>query len=261
MEREELAKRTAELLSSFLEVFTQYSDEIFGERDQGKLDDLRTKLQRMEPEVTRYLIEIIGDGITVITSIGRAANIEHRKLIPSALLGGNNEMGHNFYGYKGPVIGLLNRALGAIETELWPPKEVNPVLIIHDEELKTRCSDLLLAPGAYDRVIREATTVLENRIRTKVTHEVLSDLIPSAKEQSGENLVNKVFSPNNPILSISDDKDKRVAFYKVLIGIFAYLRNPYHHQIDATTEWSWAWSSVGFIDDMLDVIDNSTLNK
>ena len=177
------------------------------------------------------------------------------------MLGGNNELTHNFYGYKGPVTGLLNRALGAIEEGLWPPKEAKPSLIIHDRELETRCSDLLAAPGAYDRVILVATTVLESRIRSKATHEVLSKLIPKAADQTGENLVNKIFKPDSPVLSISDGKDKRIAFYKMLIGIFAYLRNPYHHEIDNTTEWSWAWSSVGFIDDMLDVIDNSSLEQ
>jgi len=261
MEREELAKRTAELLSSFLDVFTQYSDEVFGERDQGTLDDLRTKLQRMEPEVTRYLIEITGDGATTISSIRQASTIEHKKLLPSALLGGNNEMTHNFYGYKGPVIGLLNRALGAIEAGLWPPKEPSPVLVISDEELRERCTDLLAAPGNYDRVIREATTVLENRIREKATHEVLAELIPNAAEQKGENLINRLFNPDKPIISTSTEKTNRIALYKMLIGVFAYLRNPYHHEIDSTTEWSWAWSCVGFIDDLLNVIENCALTK
>ncbi len=259
MEQKEKVKSVEELLSSFLELFTQYSDEIMGEHNQEALDKLRTKLQRMEQGVTGYLVEILGDGTTVIPNAVSTINVEHSRLLPSALLGGNNELRHNFYGYKGPVTGLLNRALGAIEAGIWPPKETKPSLIIHDKELEARCSDLLVAPGAYDRVIREATTVLENRIRTKVTHEVLSKLIPRAAEQTGENLVNKVFNPSSPVLSISGERDKRIAFHKMLVGTFAYLRNPYHHQIDTATEWSWAWSSVGFIDGMLDVIDNSTL--
>lgn len=261
MEREELIQKATESISTFLKLFNQYSDEITDEHKQEILDELRTKLQRIEQDVTGYLVDILGNDITVISSAVSTMQVEHRRLLPSALMGGNNELRHNFYGYKGPVTGLLNRALGAIEAGLWPPKAAKPVLVIHDSELETRCSDLLSAPGAYDRVIREATTVLEDRIRKKVTHKVLSGIIPNSADQIGENLVNKVFNPDSPVLSISSEKDKRVAFRKMLVGIFAYLRNPYHHRIDPATEWSWAWSSVGFIDELLDVIDNSTITQ
>ncbi len=261
MEREELITKATESSSAFLELFNQYSDEITDEHNQKILDELRNKLQRIEQVVTGYLVEILGNDITVISNAVSTIQVEHRRLLPSALMGGNNELRHNFYGYKGPVTGLLNRALGAIEAGLWPPKAAKPVLVIHDGELETRCSDLLSAPGAYDRVIREATTVLEDRIRKKATHEVLSGIIPNSADQIGENLVNKVFNPDSPVLSISSEKDERVAFRKMMVGIFAYLRNPYHHQIDPATEWSWAWSSVSFIDELLDVIDNSTITQ
>ena len=77
----------------------------------------------------------------------------------------------------------------------------------------------------------------------------------------GEKLVNKLLNPNDPILVISDEKDKRVAFHKMLLGIFSYLRNPYHHQIDPTTEWSWAWSIVGLIDSLLLKVDNCSISE
>ena len=248
-------------LTSFLDIFTEYSEEIFGEHRQDRLDDLRTKLQRQVDSVTHLLLDIVGDSTFVISSFGRSMNIALRYLLSSALMGGNNELTHNFYDYKAPVLSVLNRALGIIDSGLWPPKEPKPILIIHDDELRNRCADLLGAPGAFDRVIREATTILENRMRSKPSHETLSRLIPNSSDQTGENLVNKLLSPDNPVLVISSDKGRRVAFYKILIGAFSYLRNPYHHKIDPTTEWSWAWSTVGFIDRLLSDVDSCSVKK
>ena len=111
--------------------------------------------------------------------------------------------------------------------------------------------DLLMAPGSYDRVIREATVVLEHRMRNKVPHEVLARLIPNSADQTGENLVNRLFSPDEPQLVFSSDRSRRIAFHRMLLGIVSYLRNPYHHEIDPSTDWSWAWSAVGLIDRVL----------
>ncbi len=248
-------------IQSFLDTFNEYSDEIFGERRRERLDELRTKLQRQAPIITKYLVDMLGVSSFRLGSFGISQTLSLQSLLPTALIGGNNEETFNFGDYKAPVTSVLNQALGMIESGIWPPKEPKPILVIKDEELKNRCSDLLSAPGAYDRVIREATTVLEDRIRNKPSHEILSRLIPSSADQRGENLVNKLFNPDNPILIISSEKDQRIAFYKVLVGVFSYLRNPYHHHIDPTTEWSWAWSSVGFIDNLLDAISKCNINQ
>ncbi|MSQ06227.1 MAG: hypothetical protein EXR54_09715 [Dehalococcoidia bacterium] len=72
-------------------------------------------------------------------------------------------------------------------------------------------------------------------------------------------MVNKLLNPGSPILSISGDKARRVAFRNLLVGWFSYLRNPCHHRLDDSTEWSWAWSTVGLIDKLLSDFDNCTL--
>ncbi len=140
-------------LGSFIKLFNKYANEIFGQRRRGRLDNLRTELQKLEPEVTRIMIEILGDGVISTGGFGVLQKISHRDLLPTALMGGNNEMKHNFHDYQGPVTAWLNRALGAIAAGLWPPKEPKPVLVIKDSELRSRCLDLLRAPAAYDRVI------------------------------------------------------------------------------------------------------------
>jgi len=256
MDEQSTIQEAKDTLNSFLEIFNKYSEEIFGARRSKQLDSLRTQLQQQEPQVTKYILDILGDGTLILGSFGIRRTLYHRDLLSTALMGGNNEMKHNFYDYKAPVTNLLNRALGTIDAGLWPPKEPAPVLVIKDEKLGERCSDLLSAPGLYDRVIRESTIILEDRIRNKCPHETLARLIPNAVDQSGENLINNVFSPDHPVLSISTEKSKRIAFHKILVGMISFLRNPYHHHLDETTEWSWAWSTVGFIDRLLADIES-----
>lgn len=253
------AQQVKNTLESFLELFNKYAEEIFGKSRRDRLDDFRAQLQKREPEVTKLILDILGDGVI---GMGYSGRVSRRDLLSTALMGGNNEMPHNFSGFKALVTMLLNRALGTLKAGLWSPKEPVPVLVIKDTELRSRCSDLLKAPGAYDRVIREATTVLENRIRSRCPQETLALSIPNAADQTGENLVNKLLSPDKPILVISSEKHKRVAFHRIMLGIVSYLRNPYHHQLDARTEWSWAWSSVvGFIDRLLADIESCTVGQ
>jgi hypothetical protein len=177
-------------------------------------------------------------------------------LIRTALLGGNNAIPHNFHDYESLVVATIDAVIGVLTAELWPPKSPSPVLIIHDTELQQRCSDLLSALGDYDRVIREATTVLEDRIRRRPPFDVLASLIPQTADQSGDNLVNKLSAPDNPILSISNDRARRIAFHRMLLGVVSYLRNHYYHQLDTSTRWSWAWFTVSLIDHLLADIDS-----
>lgn len=237
-------------LESFSNDFKQLGDAIQS-KDLATQDELRQRLQRATPRVTNMIIGIVGDGHVRI----RYDSCTYRDLLANALLGDN-------YGlYEEPVNSIINKAIGAIEAGLWPPKTPTPVLVIHDDELRERCSDLLRAPNNYDRVVREATTILENRIRRKPPHDVLTRLIPNSGDQIGETLVNKLFKHDKPILSISSDKTIRLALHKILIGIFSYLRNPYHHRLDDQTEWSWSWSIVGLIDQLLLDVDSCTITE
>lgn len=245
-----------DILQSWLDMFTQYSAEIFGSRRQSALDELRTQLQRNEPAVTCYLIQINGNGRTTTGNFGIRTTIEHGSLLPTAVAGGNNEIGFNFTDYKAAVIGLLNRAIGSIDARLWPPQQHQPILTIKDEVLIGRCHDLLQAPDNFDRVVREATIILEDRLRNRISHDRLTYLIPDSAKQTGENLVNILLAPGNPVLSISTDQRERAAFHRIMLGVFAYLRNPFHHHVDDTTEWSWSWSIVGFIDHLLNELQN-----
>lgn len=137
---------------------------------------------------------------------------------------------------------------------------LTPVLTIKDIELRRRTSDLLSAPGQYDRVLRESTTILEDRIRGKVPFEDLAKIFPNAADQTGDSLINKLFSPNKPVV-VYGDRQEQTQLSRMLGGVLAYLRNPSHHSIDNDVEWSWAWSVVGLVDQLLDDIASSRYHR
>ncbi len=244
-------------LESFLARFKEYAGIGKGGRQaEGEARDaLRSALAKAEPKITDLLLKILGDGVVTSQAFGSRQHVSYRDLLCTALLPSN------LAEFDSPVVGLLEKAIGTVQDGLWPPKTLPPVLAIRDPELKLRSGDLLNAPGNYDRVIREATTVLEDRIRRKPGHEALSRLIPNSSDQTGHTLINKLFNPDKPVLEISSDKTKRVALQGILLGAVSYLRNPHHHSLDPQVEWSWAWSVVGLIDHLLADVDSCTVNE
>lgn len=158
---------------------------------------------------------------------------------------------------KAHVIRIINEGIGNIENNTIISRQIEPVLPIRDQTLRKRCLDLLKAPGSFDRVINQATLVLEARLRDSVPYEKLCEVIPEAKDHIGESLANKLLSPSKPVVVISEKSNERVAFHKMVVGIIAYLRNASHHYLDDKTEWSLAWSVVGVIDSILSELENS----
>jgi hypothetical protein len=259
-------EQMVQILESFLAGFREYGrehyavlkKEIFGKRDRARLDSLRSQLRREEPQVTSIIVKVIGNSQF---RLGLSGLVSTKDLLASALLGGNNELSFNFADYDATVTAAIEKTIGSLNAGIWPPEAPTPLLVIKDEELRRRCSDLLSSPGNYDRVIREATTVLEDRIRRRPPFDVLTRLIPQSADQAGDNLINQLFAPDHPVLLISSDRGRRIAFHRMLLGVVSYLRNHYHHQLDATTEWSWAWSIVGLIDQLITDIDSCTLQN
>lgn len=253
-----LPQQYREKLESFLGLFNEYAEEVYGDHRREHLDKSRGQLQRLEPQVTAILLEVLGDASFHSAHSGR---ISRADLLPTALMGGNNEMSHNFRDFGAAVTSSVGRALGTLEAGLWPANERKPVLLINDDELRSRCEDLLAAAGNYDRVIREATVVLEDRLRRKIGHDALARLIPNAADQTGENLVNRLLSPDNPALTFSSERSKQIGLHRILLGVVSYLRNPSHHRLDTSTEWSWAWATVGLVDRLLADVDSCTVSS
>lgn len=98
--------------------------------------------------------------------------------------------------------------------------------VIVDAELRERCGDLLLAGGKFDRAIREAAVVLEDRVRTAV----------GGSERLGISLMGYAFSEKNPRLRLSQSPREQIGAMQLYAGVMAFFRNPTGHQFkDAYT--------------------------
>jgi len=119
---------------------------------------------------------------------------------------------------------------------------------IVDDELRTRCSDILSAPSNFDRVINQATLVLEDRIRTKAG--VGKDLV-------GVNLVNKVLNtdPQKTILLVSDNPEVHEGICHICRGIMMSFRNPTHHTLLNNITREEALKFTAFIDNILKILN------
>lgn len=122
-----------------------------------------------------------------------------------------------------------------------------------DEELKSRCSDLLSALNNFDRVINQATLLLEDRIRKK----------SGLNNLAGIELVNKAINSDHTktILQLSDEPDEHEGFSHICRGIVLSFRNPTHHKIVAGITREDALKICAFIDKLLQIVDSSKKAK
>lgn len=121
---------------------------------------------------------------------------------------------------------------------------------INDDELRERCSDILTAPGNFDRVINQATQVLEDRIRKK------SGLLGN---NTGTKLVNTALNADidKTILEVSTNKEEHEGVCHICRGIMLAFRNPTHHHLTDQYSREDALKFCAFIDNILFLIDHS----
>lgn len=124
---------------------------------------------------------------------------------------------------------------------------------IHDKELRDRCLDLLGADSKYDRVINQATQVLEDRVRTKAK---LTDRL------EGVRLINAALNPdsNKTVLKVSNDPDEQQGFCDMCRGIMLAFRNPTHHYLTDKIMREEAFKVCAFIDTLLPLIERATVS-
>lgn len=125
--------------------------------------------------------------------------------------------------------------------------------LVEDEELKKRCTDLLTARGHYDRVFREATTVLEDRLKR---------LAGIKGKVNPEEVAAKVVNPNpdQAILKVSDDPGVQRGYFSICHGIFLAFRNPTHHRLTERFTQQEALQFCGFVDAMLRILSQAQKN-
>lgn len=125
---------------------------------------------------------------------------------------------------------------------------------IKDNELRDRCGDLLTAPGNFDRVISQATLVLEDRIRKTSGLD---------RNSYGTGLVNAAIKsdPNISRLRLSDTPSEQEGYANVVRGLMLALRNETNHNIIHTFSREDALSICGFIDRLLRLVDNALVQE
>ncbi len=130
-------------------------------------------------------------------------------------------------------------------------KEVGSLVnVIEDQELRDRCLDLLTASSKFDRVINQATLILEDRIRDKAG---------ISERLQGENLVNKALNQDfsKTVLKTSDEPDEHKGVCDVCRGIMLAFRNPTHHYLTDKFSKEDGLKFCGFVDVLLGIINNA----
>jgi uncharacterized protein (TIGR02391 family) len=114
--------------------------------------------------------------------------------------------------------------------------------LIRDEELRRRCLDLLSADDHYDRVVREASVVLENRVR---------NAIGASSSLIGTSLMEIAFSSKEPRLRLSDVEAEQLGAMQMFRGTMAFFRNAAGHKIVDGYDRDEALRFVAWIDLLL----------
>jgi Protein of unknown function (Hypoth_ymh). len=114
--------------------------------------------------------------------------------------------------------------------------------LIHDLDLRARVMDLLKARGKFDRVIREATTVLDHRIKS------LSGLNGKPLQ-----VITKAINqePSRAVLEFSNEPSQQEGFFNIYKGIFLAFRNVTHHELTDKFTREDALKFCGFVDLLL----------
>jgi hypothetical protein len=246
------------ILETFLLDYQTYIGSYYVYDEIYTNDNLRTQMQRQLVLVSR-IVSLVHGGCSL--KINKDTTLDFHQALSNVLTSNVSKDSKQRHFIEFSVESTLNEAVGNIVNGTIPTQTVKPIIPIKDEILRKRCADLLNAPGSFDRVINQATQVLEDRLRTKLPFEQFCEVIPETKNQIGENLAHRLLAPPNPRIMVSDNLDECSAFHKIVVGIISYLRNPSHHTLNHDTEWSLAWSVVGIIDSLLSEIDNSYITS
>lgn len=122
---------------------------------------------------------------------------------------------------------------------------------ITDTELQKRCGDILSSEGAFDRVINQATQILEDRIKNKAG---LQDSV-----LIGLALVSKAIHSklDQTILKFSDKDTEQEDWSLLFKGIIGVYRNPTHHGLDYECTREEALKVCAYIDTLLQAVEKS----
>lgn len=139
------------------------------------------------------------------------------------------------------------------------PRKTEPITaatiraLLQDDQLWDRCKDLFRAGRNFDRVFREATTVLDDRLKAK----------SGIRNMNPVNLVGKAVNPDpsKAIIVVSTNKDEQEGFHAMCKGIMLGFRNRTHHALSDKFTREDALKFCGFIDSLLAVIEQANIHS
>jgi uncharacterized protein (TIGR02391 family) len=114
---------------------------------------------------------------------------------------------------------LEEKIMGEIVETKESKEETKPVIL--DQELLRISRRITNNPNNNDRVIDNALTVLEDRIR---------NVAGLNKSDFGQRLIDKTFRPGDGVLIISDVGNEPEGYWKLFDGFFKALKNPLSHR-------------------------------
>jgi uncharacterized protein (TIGR02391 family) len=124
--------------------------------------------------------------------------------------------------------------------------------LLQDETLRDRCKDLLAARKHFDRVFREATTVLDDRLKAT----------SGIKNMNPVNLIGKALNPDPKlaIIEISPEPDEQRGFHAICQGVMLAFRNKAHHSLSDKFTREDALKFCEFIDTILGAITQADIH-
>lgn len=125
--------------------------------------------------------------------------------------------------------------------------------LILDPQLRDRCRDIICALRNHDRVVREATTVLDDRLKN----------LTGIRNMKPEGLVGKVLNPdpNEAVIEISSDASVQQGFFKICNGLMLAYRHDAHHRLSDRYSQTDALKFCGLVDLLLCAIEKGTLHR
>lgn len=153
----------------------------------------------------------------------------------------------------GPVRGKLKAPSSALQRRKTRPiTSATLNALLQDGQLRQRCKDLIEANKNLDRAFREATTVLDDRLKVKSG---IEDMLPAA-------LVSTVLNPDpqKAIIVFSTKKNEQEGFHAVCRGLVLAFRNKAHHRLSDKFSQADALKFCGFIDTVLGIIEASPIH-
>jgi hypothetical protein len=124
--------------------------------------------------------------------------------------------------------------------------------LIQDQELHDRCKDLLTARGKFDRAVREATTVFDDRLKS----------ISGIRKMRPADLVGKALNPDlqRAVIVVSADPAEQQGFFSVCHGLVLAFRDPSHHKLSDKFTREDALKFCGFIDTILSALGKAKVH-